>query len=1229
MRRGRTRAWIAALAIALGGCATAPGRRSAPEGAAWDGWAQAIAGKTGPARTRFEAASRAAPADVVAWFGLGSVAFEQGDDPGALDAYLHVLEAAAADRTAWGPLVAAAAATRLPALLASVEERTAFEARLLRLPRAGLPWAAQVHVADAVDAVARRRGDGALLGAEPARAGCLGSVELLPPVGRLPHLDLVHEAPAPAAPSRRVSASGCRLLVPALEGHPAARALRAAIEVPEGRYDLVLDYPGPAAVRVDGGAWHRHDSAKVYGPRASAVRLPLAAGRHVVDLRIGSFGGASEVRVFLLRDPPPPAAPEAGEGDPAGAVAAFAALLVADGLGDVDRTLALVAQMERRRTFALGLAAAAGAVGRDPTRPSSLVRDAARALVRRALGTDDRLARSWRELALTDLERERANEAVEHAERAVASAPGWWPAAAVLVDAYRTRGLERDADRVLDGAVARALGRPGSACPILQAGYRRAQERNRTDEENRLAAALAACDAQAGVDLRVERARVRGDLGAAEEALRRALAAAADPDGVRAELAQLALAAGRPAESAAALAGLVTAAPRDPTLRLRLADALRAAGDEAGARRVVTDALRLHPSRPEVRQAARLLALPLPLDRYRVDGAAVIKTFAAANRRYDAPSVLVLDRTVTRVFDDGTQAILTHNIVRVQSKDGIERWGEVQVPEGADVLTLRTHKPDGTTREPEEIAGKPTISAPDLAVGDFIEWETLEYREPVDAHAPGFIGERFYFQSIEAPLDRSEYLLVLPPGRTVDVDRRAGAPEAVREEGEGGLQIVRFVAARMPQLFAERAAVAPIEWIPSVRVSSGASLGRWGRYLADQLHGLGRGSPALRQAAAALAARVGRDPARLGPALVRWVTDTIEPEEGLLEPATATLARGRGNRAALLVALARELGIEADVALVRSPLDVPVDAPISPQEVDDFGELLVRLALPGGVRYVDPRLRRAPFGYLPPGLDGALAYVVGPNRLERTRTSVEDRREVRLEVRIGVQGEGEGRATERLFGLPALEWTELLDRVGKDEAKLRQEFEQRWLNQHFPGAQLGKLAIELVERGEQGVRLSYGFSVPQLAVGAGGEHKLVPSFFRSQTGRRYATERARKTTLLVGIDVPLDLEAVFELPPHARVVDPGAGGRLTAGRRGEILFLERREATAQGAAPRVTIRRQVRLPLVRIPPAGYDEAAAVLRRIDPLEQGEIRFALPPARAGAAPGREGDRGSPGR
>ena len=66
-----------------------------------------------------------------------------------------------------------------------------------------------------------------------------------------------------------------------------------------------------------------------------------------------------------------------------------------------------------------------------------------------------------------------------------------------------------------------------------------------------------------------------------------------------------------------------------------------------------------------------------------------------------------------------------------------------------------------------------------------------------------------------------------------------------------------------------------------------------------------------------------------------------------------------------------------------------------------------------------------------------------------------------MTIRLDEDGGGTALATEELTGWPALEWAELMDRFGSDRAKLRQDFEQRWLGVHFPGARLKDLKIEL------------------------------------------------------------------------------------------------------------------------------------------------------------------------
>jgi cellulose synthase operon protein C len=1201
--------------LVLAGCATLAAPPAIPKTTpAVAAWRALVQGDHRTAEAAFETALRQQPGDAPALFGVAALAWERGDDARALEASFALLELIASGRAgAWGPVLATAAASRLPSLLGSVVDRRAAEDRLLRLPRERLPWQAQLALAEAFDAVARRRGDPALLAAEPTRAGCVVEAALLGVAGRLPHLDL--SAPfvlPPGASPHRVDASGCRLTLPALEGHPGVRVLRARRDANAAEHLLVLDFPGPALVRVNGGPWHAHGSDAVYGPRWSAFPTRLEAGSHSIEVRLGTYGGSAELRLFLLPAPPHKVTiPEEAGSDPAlTALAVLADAWVADVAGEGDRALGLASRLGQERRFALGLATAGALAGRDPSRPGTMARDLRRSLFRRAVAMDDRFARLWRELAEDELLRERAAEAVEAAERAVRAAPGWWPAQATLIEALRARGLERNADRALDEALA-GLGRGDSACPIRQMGYERARQRHRVKEEATLAEDLVRCDAESSV--MVDRLRLRGDLEAAQAALEGLLRFGRDRLWLEGDLAAVKLARGDAPGAVRALEHLVALAPRDTSFRMRLGDAWLAAGDPARARRVIAETLRRFPGRSEVRQAARVLGLPMPIDPFRVDGGSVVRAFKASARAYEAPAVLVLDRTSARVLEDGTQIILTHNIVRVQTKDGIARWGEVHVPEGAEILALRTHKADGSVREPEDIAGKPTISAPDLSVGDFVEWETVEYREPAEAFAPGFLGDRFYFQSLELPLHLSEYLVILPKTMPLDSDPRAGAPTPKVESGPEGTRVLRFVAKEMPQLFAERAAVPAIDWVPSVRVSSGVTKERWARYVAEQLYGVSRTSPALKDVARRIETEVKGDRTLLPAAIVRWVTETIEPEAALTEPATATLARGRGNRPGLIVALARALGVRADVVLARSPLTAAAGAPVVAQELDDFGQVLVRFSGAGpkaASRFVDPHLKRAPFGYLPPALDGALCMELGTGALHRASTAVADARSVQVDLRLSDDGSAQGRATERLSGWPAIEWAQILERAGEDEDKLRQDFEQRWLSQHFPGARLEDLAIEVVDGGARGARLRYGFSSPQFAIRSGTELKLVPTFFRSQPGRRYATLRSRRTALLLGADVSLDLEVRIDLPPGAQVTDAGPSGSILAGPKSEIRFVEQRQVRPSrpggSSGPRLLLRRQVRMPLFRAPPERYETLAAQLRRIDPLEQAEIR-----------------------
>jgi tetratricopeptide (TPR) repeat protein len=1273
---------IGALATAgmIAGCATMARRPAAapPPEEGLAGWQALVEGHAADAERGFARALVDRPDDAVALYGQAALADARGAGEAAAAAYVATLAALGGGASPFTAALAPPAAGRLLALYdelgAAARGRIERDLRPAALGRAtGLPWLARLELVRLAAHAARQRGDAAGLAAVAAEDGCARQVFDAGLAGPLGALDLDAEPPTARAGATdrwlEAIATGCRVDIPAApDGRGGARILRTAIEVAAGSYDLVLDYPGEARIAVDGGARALHGAADRYAPRVSGHRIALSAGRHDIELRIASRGGRGALTFLVLpvgadspRDPQlrfvdpraagsvrpsgAPAVPRSlpaegtlppeAKGPGAEGLADLTAAYVGDRVEDADLALDRVARLQARAHFAVGLALAGTVARDDPTRPPSFARDAARRLLRAAVAAAPDLARAWETLATVELEDERAREAIGAALAAGRAAPGWWGPDLVRARALAARGLDFEADRALDAGAAKA-GAAGDAaaapCPVIEALLRRAEERRALGDEDRLAATLAGACGR--VEARVDRLRARGESAAAIAALGEALALDPAREDLADDLALMLAAAGRAPEGLAALRALAAREPSDPMRRVRLADAQAAAGRLGEARKTIADAAFARPDVIEVRRAARALGVALPLDDQRVDGRAAIAAFEKAAARYAAPAVMVLDRAVMRVFASGAMMTLTHQIVRVDSKQAIERWGEIAVPAGAEILTLRTHKRDGSTREPEEIAGKETISAPDLAIGDYVEWEILETHPPSSAFAPGFLGDRFYFQSFDAPLARSELVLVAPAGMPIALDRRAGPPAALTKVAADGTTVTTFAAAGVPQLFAERAAVRSIEYVPSVRASSGVTFSAWARYVAEELHDAVRSSPEIRAEARRIAATAAGDSrgARAA-ALVSWVTENVEATDDFAESASATLARGRGSRVTLALALARELGIPARPLLARSRLVAESGAAAPPQELDDFADPLVELDVgaPGKPApvYADLRLRHAAFGYLPPGIDGARTLGVpdGGFGVARSRAR-EDRRTVDMTIRLDERGGGVAMATEELVGWPALEWAELVDEIGPDRARLRQDFEQRWLGVQFPGARLGELEIDLPHdrTGRLGTaRVRYSFVSSQLAIPverpgpAGREMRLEPTFFRSQPGRRFAAEAQRATALVLGFDVPVEMTATLELPGAARV-DPAALRKdVVITRDGGYRFVEdRRLRPGLAGRPSVLVlHRESALPLMRVAPGDYAAVAADLRRVDGVEQEEIRIRLPPGGRGGA------------
>ena len=351
-------------------------------------------------------------------------------------------------------------------------------------------------------------------------------------------------------------------------------------------YDVVVDYAGEGRLSIDGREPYRHGSATRYGPRLTATRLALAAGRHDIELRLATRGGVASFSLFVL----PASNADGGKLAP-GPLADYCAAAIAQRTEAADDALAAVARLRARPRFALGLALAAAVAHDDPSRPASIARDAARTALRAAVAVDPALARPWNDLAALALEDERPRDAIEAGRAAARAAPGWLAPQLLLARAFTARGLEFDANRARRGGGRRGPGqRPASAVGRALSGDRGAAAA-------RAGPARARAGGAAGVGAEVVRRERRGarrapcGRGAISRAPSRRCARRCA--WIRSATIWSAIwrrccsASGRHDAALAEMSRLVARDPNDPQRRLRLADAQAAAGQSTAARETI------------------------------------------------------------------------------------------------------------------------------------------------------------------------------------------------------------------------------------------------------------------------------------------------------------------------------------------------------------------------------------------------------------------------------------------------------------------------------------------------------------------------------------------------------------------------------------------------------------------------------------------------------------------
>ena len=1198
-----------------------------------------------------------------------------GRFPRAVEGYLKALAAMRDDERPDVPLRAWFAASRLVALspaVAGLWPKARALAEQVMADPARLGWRARGEI---VEWWSRERIRG---GAEPVdhavfdeiadRHGCLREVALAGPFGHAPrsdhrvHFEAEQPAPWPAefrpnarrlerAEVRELSRHGC-LLNPKSRVPGGIYYVQSFIDLPAER-ELIVAVQGALAIRVDDAEVLTRDTA-VWGIWSRfGVRLRLAAGRHRILARIGNtdtsirvlevdgrpaglVGSADDRLPYVLAAPiiqpdpnvlepflrelgvpPQPGTAELRSAlDLADPVNRYVAAYLAQVEGQFDVASVILEPLAQKIDDATPavLAQQAMFVDQDPIFSPEVGLDLSKDLRERAARLDPELwaARLW--LVLQKGAKSDPSDRVAEMEQLGEAFPEVPPVTARLAALYGELGWTAEHARVIEQAAARFPEDLDVLKALLEVQERRGN-RAAADALSTRIRKLAPAE-----EVEFRRAIERRDWTAAVSELERIGSVRPDREDIALRIEDLKVRAGLSAETLGQLQRASTKDPSDAAARLALADARYALGDRNALGNSLAEAIRTGADTRQLRAAIELTEGMTDLAPYRRDGLRIIREAEASGVKMPGTAARLLDYVTLWVEPDGSARMLEHEIIRVQSREGIEQHVEQQVPRGI-VLRMRTIKKDGTVYEPESIAAKPTVTMPHLEVGDYIETESIWLLPGDGQGGRAFLSPRWMFREQNVSYHLSEFVVVSPRNRPLAIETtgRVPAPEV---ENNGALVVRRWRVTDSTALPEEPLAAPSEEYLPSVRVGWGIDLEERLRRLIDAHRDeLPRDPRLVRLArtiiagklAAAGEAGAASIPSSLGVderarRIYRWVLDNVQPGNESIPPRIVT---GKsGDRTLAFAYLCRMAGIDARLGVVEDRLSPPPTGPFS--EATRHTAPAVRLQTEHGPRWLAVSERFAPYGFLPSSLRGQPAVLLDPGRpivtdepppILTEKTSVEGSEDRILhsgEVKVREDGSAEMRLVQHYHGKYAILVRTRL--AAEPEPRWRDVLEAEVLGVTLPGGRITSLEVKQLNDLDEPVVLSMRVELASFARPSEGGLEIEAPFLPRLAPLGELAERQTPLYLSERVANRSTVDLAVELPRGAQVQSELAHGSFRDEER-EV------EVKDHMDGDKLRIDRRVDVPAGRVQPEHYAAFRAFVLGAEPALHRTIRIAL--------------------
>ena len=871
---------------------------------------------------------------------------------------------------------------------------------------------------------------------------------------------------------------------------------------------------------------------------------------------------------------------------PSDALTLFLAAYLADFEGQPDVAAVLFEPLVKDPASSTGVAlvTAAGFVEGDPIYDAAQTRDLVHELEVRSVERDPRLWAPRLRNALWEGGQKGPVAAVEPLEKLVADFPDVPNLHYTLARVYEELGWGPELERVVKRLVAQYPDSPDA----ITLGIDLAASEGDTAQVDRLLAKLV--EIQPDSEVPLARALNRRDYDAAILELKRLAARRPERKDIAERIAEVMVRAGDADKAWEQLQKAVEREPRDVHARLALADARLARGDKGALARALVEAVQAGADAGLIEDAIDLVEGMTALEPYRLDAKTVIAEYEKRGQHQAGTAARVLDYGAVLVRSNGSSRFLEHEVVRVQSEEGIRQFAEMGT-EGL-LLHLRVIKKDGRVLEPEAVAGKPTATMPHLEIGDYVEVERI-LSQFGDGLGTSYRGPTWFFREENIAYARSEFVVVAPVDKELLVESANGVPEPIVTQA-GAFVARRYRMDDSPAAPSEPSSPPASEFLPRVSVSWGVSFDERLESLSRNLIPLTPVDPRLVRIAEKIVAGIPADqPIERARRLYHWALESVQ--EGEESDGRRVVVSRNGNRWKGFETLCRSLDIPLRWAVAESRISSPALGPLSSVERPLFPLFVVGAGKDAAWLTIEDRY--APFGTVPGHLSGEPAYLLGTFEPEKTVVPVRGTQDgIVYEGKGMIRADGSAHIALRIrfVGKFAASLRNGLSQI--PETQLGTVIESRMLGQYLQGAQLVKYEVVDGDRLDHPLTLAVEVEVPQFATPTGSGLLLAPPFMPRLS--QLTPLSTRLTPLLLVDSSEQSVDLTFELPAgYSAEVDPASG----QGARSRFQVQD----TAQAGS--LKLSRSVVSDAGRITPEGYPAFQRYTREADSALSRAIRL----------------------